>query len=87
MPLQCTFEVFLIVYISQENMKALDQNIIEVFKGFASQEGLEIFTSSFTLAKLVEERFCYVEKNFHGATASLVTCMMMIILKRHFFKS
>jgi len=26
-------------------MKALDQNIIEVFKGFTSQEDLEIFTS------------------------------------------
>jgi len=25
--------------------------MIEVFEGFASQEGLEIFTSSFTLAK------------------------------------
>ncbi len=36
-------------------MKALGQNIIEVFKGFASQEGLEIFTSSFTLAKLDRE--------------------------------
>jgi len=51
MPLRCIFEVFLVVYISQEDMKALGQNIIEVFKGFASQEGLEIFTSSFTLAK------------------------------------
>ncbi len=32
-------------------MEALGQNMIEVFEGFASQEGLEIFTSSFTLAK------------------------------------
>ena len=51
MPLQCIFEVFLVVYISQEDMKALGQNINEVFEGFVSQEGLEIFTSSFTLAK------------------------------------
>ncbi len=27
-------------------MEALDRNIIEVFEGFASQEGLEIFTTS-----------------------------------------
>ena len=51
MPLRCIFEVFLVVYISQEDMEALGQNMIEVFKGFVSQEGLEIFTSSFTLAK------------------------------------
>ncbi len=51
MPLRCIFEVFLVVYISQEDMEALGRNIIEVFEGFASQEGLEIFTSSFTLAK------------------------------------
>ena len=60
-------------------MEALGRNIIEVFKGFASQEGLEIFTSSFTLAKWIEKRFCYVKKSFHGAAAGLVTCMMMII--------
>ncbi len=63
-------------------MKALDQNIIEVFKGFISQEGLKIFISSFTLAKLVEKRFCYMEESFHGAAAGLVMCMMMIIRKR-----
>ncbi len=85
MPLQCIFEVFLIVYISQENMKVLGQNIIEVFEGFASQEGLKIFTSSFTLAKLVEKRFCYIKESFHEAITGLVTCMMMIIQK-HFFK-
>ena len=45
-------------------MKALGQNIIEVFEGFTSQEGLEIFTSSFTLAKLVEKRFYYVKESF-----------------------
>ncbi len=45
-------------------MEALSQNIIEIFKGFASQEGLEIFISSFTLAKLIEKRFCYVEESF-----------------------
>ncbi len=60
-------------------MEALGQNIIEVFEGFASQEGLKIFTSSFTLAKLVEKRFCYVEESFHKTVAGLVTCMMMII--------
>ncbi len=60
-------------------MEALGQNIIEVFEGFASQEGLEIFTSSFILTKLVEKRFCYVEKSFHRAAAGLITCMMMII--------
>ncbi len=32
-------------------MEALGQNIIEVFEGFASQEGLEIFTSDFTFSK------------------------------------
>ncbi len=79
MPLQCIFEVFLIVYISQEDMKALGRNIIEVFEGFASQKGLKIFISSFTLAKLVEKRFCYMKESFHGVAASLVTCMMMII--------
>ena len=51
MPLRYIFEVFLVVYILQEDMEALGRNINEVFKGFASQEGLEIFTSSFTLAK------------------------------------
>ena len=51
MPLRCIFEVFLVVCISQEDMEALGQNMIEVFEGFASQEGLEIFTSSFILAK------------------------------------
>ncbi len=60
-------------------MEALGRNIIEVFKGFTSQEGLEIFTSSFILAKLVEKRFCYVEESFHEAVAGLVTCIMMII--------
>ncbi len=65
-------------------MKALGRNIIEVFEGFASQEGLEIFTSSFTLTKLVEKRFCYIEESFHEAAAGLVTCMMMIIWKHHF---
>ena len=60
-------------------MEALGQNMIEVIEGFASQEGLEIFTSSFTLAKLVEKRFCYVEESFHEAAAGLVMCMMMII--------
>ena len=79
MPLQCIFEVFLVIYISQEDMKALGQNIIEVFEGFISQEGLEIFISSFIHAKLVEKGFCYVEESFHGAIAGLVTCMMMII--------
>ncbi len=73
MPLQYIFEVFLIVYILQENMKALGQNIIEVFESFASQEDLEIFTSSFTLAKLVEKRFCYVKKSIHEAAISLIT--------------
>ena len=43
MPLQYIFEVFLIVYILQKDIKALSQNIIEVFKGFVSQKGLEIF--------------------------------------------
>ncbi len=60
-------------------MEALGRNIIEVFKGFTSQEGLKIFTSSFTLAKLIEKRFCYVEESFYEAAAGLVTCMMMII--------
>ncbi len=46
-------------------MKALDQNIIEVFKGFTSQEGLEIFTTSkFYTHKLVEKRFYYVKESF-----------------------
>ena len=54
-------------------MEALGRNIIEVFKGFASQEGLEIFTSSFTLAKLVEKRFYYMKESFHGVAAGLVT--------------
>ncbi len=36
-------------------MEALGRNIIEVFEDFASQEGLEIFTSSFTLVKLDRE--------------------------------
>ena len=74
----------LLVYISQKDMKVLGRNIIEVFKDFASQEGLEIFISNFTLAKLVEKGFCFVEESFHGAAAGLVTCMMMIIRKRHF---
>ncbi len=65
-------------------MKALGWNIIEVFEGFVSKEGLEIFTSSFTLAKLVEKRFCYVEESFHGVAAGLVTCMMMIIQSINF---
>ncbi len=60
-------------------MEALGQNIIEVFENFTSQEGLKIFTSSFTLAKLVEKRFCYVKKSFHEAATGLITCMMMII--------
>ena len=60
-------------------MEALGRNIIEVFKDFASQEGLKIFTSSFTLIKLVKKRFCYVKESFHEATAGLVICMMMII--------
>ncbi len=74
----------LLVYISQEDMKALGRNIIEVFEGFASQKGLKIFTSSFTFTKLVEKKFCYMEESFHGATAGLVMCMMMIIQKHPF---
>ena len=68
-------------------MEALGQNIIEVFKGFASQEGLKIFTSSFTLAKLVEKRFCYVEESFHRAAAGLVMCIMNDHLKASILKS
>jgi len=49
--LQCIFEIFLVVYILQEDIEALGRNMIEVFEDFTSQEGLEIFTSSFTLAK------------------------------------
>ncbi len=82
MSLQCIFKVFLVVYISQEDMKALGRNIIEVFEGFASQEVLKIFISSFTLVKLVEKRFCYMEESFHEAAAGLVICMIMIIRKR-----
>src|SRR6266540_6772316 len=77
MPLQYIFEVFLVIYISQKDMKALGQNIIEVFEDFASQKGLKIFISSFTLIKLVEKRFCYVEESFHEAATGLVTCIMM----------
>ncbi len=69
----------LLVYISQEDIEALGRNIIEVFESFTSQEGLKIFTSSFTLAKLVEKRFCYMKESFHEAVAGLVTCMIMII--------
>jgi len=37
-------------------MKALGQNIIEVFEGFTSQEGLEIFiTSKFYTRKVSRE--------------------------------
>ncbi len=54
-------------------MKALGRNIIEVFKDFISKEGLEIFISSFILAKLVEKRFCYMEESFYEATVGLVT--------------
>src|SRR6266542_6631595 len=86
MPLQYIFKVFLVIYILQEDIEVLGQNIIEVFEGFTSQEGLEIFISSFTLAKLVEKRFCYVEESFHGAAAGLIMCMMMIISKCIFFK-
>ena len=47
---------FLVVYISQEDMEALGRNIIEVFKDFASQEGLEIFiTSKFYTCKVSRE--------------------------------
>ena len=60
-------------------MEVLSQNIIEVFESFASQEGLEIFTSNFILAKLVEKRFCYIEKSFHGTAVGFVICMIMII--------
>jgi len=78
--LQCIFKVFLIIHISQKNIEALGQNIIEVLEGFASQEGLEIFTSvSFTLAKLVKKRFYYVKESFHRAAIGLITCIMMII--------
>ena len=40
---------------------------------------------SFTFAKLVEKRFCYVKESFHEVAAGLIICMMMIIWK-HLFK-
>ncbi len=66
-------------------MKALGRNIIEVFKGFASQEGLEIFiTSKFYTRKVSREEILLHRGKFHGTVAGLVTCMMMIIWKHHF---
>ncbi len=69
-------------------MKALGWNIIKVFKGFTSQEGLEIFiTSKFYTCKVNKEEILLHERKFHGAAAGLVTCMMMIIRSIIFFKS
>ncbi len=46
-------------------MKALDQNIIEVFEGFASQKGLEIFiTSKFYTCKVSREEILLCEEKF-----------------------
>ncbi len=62
-------------------MKALGWNIIEVFEGFASQEGLEIFiTSKFYICKVSREEILLRGGRFHEAAAGLVTCMMMIII-------
>ena len=46
-------------------MKALGQNIIEVFKGFASQEGLEIFiTNKFYTREVSREEILLHEGKF-----------------------
>ncbi len=46
-------------------MKALDQNIIEVFKGFVSQEGLKIFiTSKFYTHKVSRKEILLREGKF-----------------------
>ncbi len=61
-------------------MKALGRNIIEVFEGFTSQKGLEIFiTSKFYTCKVSREEILLREEKFHRATAGLVMCMIMII--------
>ncbi len=55
----------LLVYILQEDMEALGQNIIEVFKGFTSQEGLEIFiTNKFYTCKVSREEILLREGKF-----------------------
>ena len=46
-------------------MKALGRNIIEVFEGFASQEGLEFFTiSKFYTCKVSREEILLCEGKF-----------------------
>ena len=46
-------------------MKTLGWNIIEVFEGFASQEGLEIFiTSKFYTRKVSREEILLREEKF-----------------------
>ncbi len=73
----CLCSVYLklfLVHISQVDMEALGRNIIEVFEGFANQEGLEIFTiSKFYICKVSREEILLHEGKFHGATAGLVT--------------
>ena len=54
----------LLVYILQEDMKALGRNIIEVFKGFVSKEGLGIFTSKFYTCKVSREEILLCEGKF-----------------------
>ncbi len=55
-------------------MEALSQNIIEVFKDFTSQEGLEIFTTSkFYTHKVSREEILLHGGKFYGAAAGLVT--------------
>ncbi len=61
-------------------MKALGQNIIEVYEDFTNQEGLKIFTiSKFYTYKISKEEILLRGGKFYGAIAGLVTCMMMII--------
>ncbi len=70
----------LLIHISQEDMKALDQNIIEVFEGFASQEGLKIFTTSkFYTCKVSREEILLCRGKFYKAVVDLVMCMMIIM--------
>ncbi len=71
---------FLIIHISQKDMEVLGQNIIEVFEGFISQEGLKIFIiNKFYTCKVSKEKILLHEEKFHEAVAGLVTCMIMII--------
>ncbi len=61
-------------------MESLSQNIIKVFEGFASQEGLKIFTTSkFYTCKVSREEILLHGGKFYKAAVGLVICMMIII--------